>query len=99
MGCFDAVFFKCPKCGGQVEAQTKVGPCDMKAYLPDAVPPLIAASIDGTQERCEGCGAAFIVKAGHPTSVRCWLTPLAIEEIEPDGGFDYYELQEKLRNE
>lgn len=30
MSCFDSIFVKCPKCGEQIEFQSKSGDCHMK---------------------------------------------------------------------
>ena len=61
MGLFDSVVANCPRCGGEVEFQSKLGPCNLNRYTLTDTPPLIACDLDGEIERCPDCG--FIAKA------------------------------------
>lgn len=55
MGMFDSVYAACPKCGKEVEFQSKAGKCDLKNYSALSVPPEIAQDIAGDTQACE-CG-------------------------------------------
>ena len=52
---FDSVFVNCPACGKQLEFQSKAGPCELKRYHVNSVPPIIAYDVDGDVKSCE-CG-------------------------------------------
>jgi len=55
MGMYDSVYATCPKCGTQVEFQSKAGKCEMLRYSMNSVPPEVAESINGSTETCD-CG-------------------------------------------
>src|SRR4051812_14981503 len=57
MGCFDSVYFTCPNCGAQIEAQSKGGECQLDTYPPDAVPARVAMDLT-IWNRCK-CGKAY----------------------------------------
>lgn len=63
MGMFDTVWIRCPKCGNQVDFQTKAGDCYLHDYgWPDdaaITPKEILADLDGQEERCV-CGATLV---------------------------------------
>lgn len=61
MGMFDSVWFKCPKCGNQVEKQSKAGECVLKNISPDDVPVDIAVDINGDILCCEECDKTFTI--------------------------------------
>lgn len=52
MGCFDSVIVNCPKCGEEIEFQTKSGMCQLKRYSIDHVPVEIARGLHGNVETC-----------------------------------------------
>lgn len=56
MGMFDEVVATCPECCSAVVFQSKAGPCTMKQFDADAVPPTIAEDIEGDVVCCEDCG-------------------------------------------
>ena len=60
MGMFDRVWARCPKCGAQVEFQSKAGECSLINYSFDSVPVEIAADLSGKEQRaCDSCGATL----------------------------------------
>lgn len=65
MGMFDSVFVRCPKCGGDVEFQSKAGPCELRRYSADSVPPEIAESITGDVSSCS-CGERLKIRPAAP---------------------------------
>jgi hypothetical protein len=63
MGMFDMVNFKCPKCEGPIQEQSKAGSCSMQEYDALRVPPSIAADLVGTDAYCEVCNETFTIMA------------------------------------
>ncbi len=47
MGMFDSVYANCPKCGKSLEFQSKEGPCELKKYHQNSVPPVVALDLSG----------------------------------------------------
>jgi len=62
MGCFDSVYFKCPKCGEEIEEQSKADECCQINYEPNEVPFKIAASLTGQHIKCYECKTKFVIK-------------------------------------
>lgn len=60
MGCYDIVWVSCPKCGHEVEFQSKSGRCALDEYYwpkgANLIPPDIAGDLNDEVQRCEGCG-------------------------------------------
>jgi hypothetical protein len=79
MGCFDMVFFPCPKCGPDVklEAQSKGGECAMKTYSRRTVPLAVAGGMVGDKLSCSKCGGTYEVVG--PTTVQ-----LELDVVQPD---------------
>jgi len=51
MGCFDSLYFQCPKCNGIVKEQSKAGPCNLKEYSLSNAPLSVIADIQEEGER------------------------------------------------
>lgn len=96
MGCFDTVWFKCPRCGGDIQEQSKGGACELKNYNADAVPFGVASGVDGMEEildhmtippraswliHCRNCKGEFAVTADPPV-LRLSLRELTDAEID-----------------
>ena len=64
MGMFDRVWVSCPKCGAQVEFQSKAGECILKDYTLNDVPPEIREDIVGEMEFCENCEEVVTIQYG-----------------------------------
>lgn len=79
MGMFDTVHFKCPKCETMIEEQTKAGACDLKDYKQGAVPPAIAACLDGDILTCLGCSTDWRIVSSVSKYV-----PLQLVGVEYD---------------
>jgi endogenous inhibitor of DNA gyrase (YacG/DUF329 family) len=58
MGLYDCVAIDCPACGTRVEFQSKAGNCTLHTYTIQSAPKLIAADLDGAEEKCSTCGRA-----------------------------------------
>ena len=70
MGCFDSVYFRCPRCQDRIEVQSKAAECDLHDYEPDAVPAKIAADIVGERVWCARCDVSWtVVSINSPPTV------------------------------
>lgn len=67
MGMFDSVIAKCPKCGDEIEFQSKSGDRSLRRYNINSVPPEIARDIDGEVQSCS-CGHLVKIKVSEPIS-------------------------------
>ena len=72
MGMFDSVFAACPKCGKEVEFQSKAGDCTLKRYSASSVPPEIAQDIAGDTQACE-CGYVLRLAPTRPIERVCMV--------------------------
>lgn len=66
MGMYDAVWFRCPDCGGGVEFQSKAGKCVLAEFDSDQVPVDIARSVEGDIRSCHECGRAWRAEISVP---------------------------------
>ena len=58
---FDSVILKCPSCGeGTLEWQSKSGPCMLKVYTLENVPPHVAGELDGDEAYCDNPVCDFV---------------------------------------
>ena len=64
MGMFDSVFADCPKCGTELEFQTKGGVCELYKYHCSSVP---IGAADGVyrSKTCKSCGAEVSLKVSQ----------------------------------
>jgi hypothetical protein len=56
---FDSVIAPCPKCGEDLEWQSKAGECLLNRYPVTMVPMEIAADVDKEWAYCEACKESF----------------------------------------
>ena len=64
MGLFDSVWFKCPSCGNEIEAQSKGGECYMRNYRASSVPIDVALDAE-IYEPCK-CGKKYKIAPPFP---------------------------------
>ena len=55
MGMFDYVWVNCPKCGDEIEFQSKAGPCNLNNYQLHNAPPKVQLDLVGEVGICVGC--------------------------------------------
>lgn len=72
MGLYDSVWIPCPRCGHEVEFQSKAGRCEMAEYTLATVPPSIAGDVSDDVSQCE-CGASVKILA------QVVLTPVVVQ--------------------
>lgn len=60
MSCFDSVWVNCPRCGKQVEFQSKAGECNLHDYTLETVTqaPEVLGSLSRQTETCSHCNAS-----------------------------------------
>lgn len=78
MGMFDTVVLRCPdpSCDGEVEVQTKAGPCVLHDYhARDGVPQEVADDVLGRSATCRSCGQHWRVRREQLALVRLELGP------------------------
>jgi len=56
---FDSLFIKCPKCGKEMEWQSKSGPCAMFCYTPSKLPVAVAQDLKDNIVGCQFCLTKF----------------------------------------
>lgn len=61
MGMYDTVRVECPKCGVDVEFQSKAGDCYLREYRQDNVPSEIALDIAKDYQCCSNCNTEIKV--------------------------------------
>ena len=72
---FDSLYIKCPKCGKELEIQSKSGPCALFSYTKSNLPPEVAVGLNGDIIECEFCKTNFEVKCNIPKRVQVKLVP------------------------
>ena len=67
MGMFDSLFIKCPKCGKEMEWQSKSGPCCLDSYTPKNLPVDVARDLEYDIVGCQFCNVHWKFKLlEHP---------------------------------
>lgn len=67
MGMFDTAWFVCPRCGEELDIQSKAGDCNLHDYNATyGVPEDIAIDIEGELVYCPKCHKEYIVKPFKP---------------------------------
>jgi uncharacterized protein YbaR (Trm112 family) len=82
MSCYDTVNFHCPKCKSELKTHSKVGRCNLADFYAIAVPPAIAADLEGEKLFCQ-CGAEYVIRSRVPRRVELYLD----ENLECDDDF------------
>lgn len=61
MEMFDSVYVRCPRCGNELEFQSKGGACAHHVYRIGSVPEPVASDIEGVSKICQ-CGALVAIE-------------------------------------
>jgi len=59
MGMYDTAIVTCPKCGAEIEYQSKAGECSLLRYHVLKMPPRVAGDLDGEEQQCDECAAVI----------------------------------------
>ena len=73
MGMFDSFYIRCPKCGNELEFQSKSGACALLSYRKSNLSPDVAIGIDGDIVECQFCKTNFKLKCNLPKRVQVKL--------------------------
>ena len=68
MGMFDSVICRCPKCGGELEFQSKAGECVLDRFGIGNVPANVAQDIEVDIESCKTCHARYRIYPRQPVA-------------------------------
>jgi len=79
MGMFDSIYFNCPDCGKNIEAQSKSGECSLDSYAHDSVPVDVAMDANRHAPYKCSCGASWELGNIPDEETRVALT---IEKVE-----------------
>lgn len=71
MGMFDWVRARCPECGGEIEEQSKAGPCILADYTLDNAPASVLEDMAREEWFCTACDTRWRVEVQGV--VRAWL--------------------------
>lgn len=77
MGMFDTVSVNCPHCSGEIEIQTKDGPCVLANYtLNDLdIPIEVLRAVSNSPEECYHCHKHFIIDTKINYNYTCVIRP------------------------
>ena len=70
MGMFDSLYIKCPKCGKEMELQSKSGACAMFSYTQKYLPIDVAMGLSDEVWRCEFCDTHWKFHLESPTKAK-----------------------------
>ncbi len=73
MGMYDSFYIKCPKCGSELEFQSKTGSCALFFFKENNLPPEVAVGINKDIVDCEFCGNNFRLECKIPRRVKVKL--------------------------
>jgi hypothetical protein len=89
MGMFDTVLVPCPKCGAEVECQSKSGDCTLTRYPLAAAPANVLADVNRhAPHECQDCGHTFTVPL-HPAPP-AFLTAKGLQFYAKDSDGQWY---------
>jgi len=83
MGMFDTVIVRCAYCGGEIQVQTKAGPCMLEIYDLVSAPPQILGALDQQTVECPECldvGRIYVTCSAQ-VSWRAPVVPHAKESV------------------
>lgn len=81
MGMFDYVRARCPKCGGEIEEQSKAGPCELNVYSIYTAPITILGDLVDEEWWCKHCESRLRL------NVRAMADLVPVDDwLEPDDG-------------
>ena len=82
-GMYDSFDIKCPKCGRDLEFQSKSGECMLSRYTPDDLPVGIAVGINGDIVECQFCEVNWKLICELPEVVKTKLIKTKEKEEYP----------------
>lgn len=69
MGMFDTVRARCPECGGEIEEQSKAGPCQLKDYNLYNAPAAVLVDLSEQELWCVHCDSRLKLRVHISTAL------------------------------
>lgn len=88
MGMYDSLNVDCPKCGKELEFQSKSGACALYNYEKDNLPPDVAIGMNGDVVRCQFCKKRIQLICEIPDSVKIKLIISKAKRYNYEGNFN-----------
>lgn len=70
---YDSLFIKCPRCGKELQFQSKSGPCFLSCYNKSNISIDVAIGMNGDIAECQFCGINFRLECNIPKKVKIKL--------------------------
>jgi uncharacterized Zn finger protein len=86
MGCFDNIYFDCPKCGEKIRGQSKSGECLLRNFRNTSVPADVAVGTSYVD--CDSCGAKWKAVPEKMPRIKVHLEDPNKDESEDDEFWD-----------
>ncbi len=88
MGMFDSFYVDCPKCGYELEFQSKSGDCALLNFKKANLPPEIAVGMNGDIVRCQYCNKRIKLKCQIPRRVKVRLIVTKGRKFDYEGNYN-----------
>lgn len=94
---YDSLYVDCPKCGRELEFQSKSGPCYLKICNKNNLTPEIAMDMDGNIVRCEFCNKRIRLDCKIPRKVKIKLVITKGKKFDYEGNYNEKHPYRKIR--
>lgn len=88
MGMYDSLYVDCPKCGKELEFQSKSGECCMSSYKKGNLTPEVAIGINGDLVRCQFCNKRIKLECQIPRRVKIRLIITKGRKFDYEGNYN-----------
>lgn len=97
MGMYDSFYIDCPKCGHELEYQTKSGPCRLYIYGKEIEgnlfsfkypTPDVAMGLDGQIVRCQFCNSRIKLNCEIPLEIKTNVKVVKQKKYDYDGNYN-----------
>lgn len=97
MGMYDSLYVDCPKCGNQLEFQSKSGICALLSYKKNNLSPEVAVGINGDIIRCQFCNKRIKLKCDIPKKVKIKLIVTKKLKFDYEGNYNKHHRHSKKK--
>ncbi len=88
MGLYDSLTIDCPKCGNELELQSKSGRCCMDNFSKNNLTPEVAVGINGDIVRCQFCNSRIRLECNIPRRVKVRMVITKRRKFDYEGNFN-----------
>ena len=85
---YDSLIIDCPKCGKELEFQSKSGPCFLYTCNKSNLTPEIAVGMNGEIVRCQFCNKRIRLECIIPTQVKLRLVITKGKKFDYNGNYN-----------